>query len=239
MVILLEEPGRYWPAWAPGPVYAKRYANRALHRRIEALIGKSKAKDEAHAMQFLASLGVRLPEVLGAWTTWRASYLVTRKLDAWGTLGQALATLPPGSMERRALWMIAGRLTAWLWQKGISHPDYYEDHVFLIDPPEVAAPILAKDLAANAGPVAPTKYLALLDVDGIRVRADGFRPSRSRRLFQAMQMLKSCDPELGTTDDRYAFLEAAFLRGRNKLDENITPELKDLAIAERRRIFLE
>lgn len=229
MVLRLDAPGEGWPAVRSGSVFVKRYLNPYLRRRLGAAIGVSKAASEARTLTRLAVLGIIVPPVLGWRTTWFASYLATGALEGLLPFGDALRS--NAAKDCAELWRLAGRFTRALWESGVSHPDYYDDHVCLVGP----ASHLLERAAAEADPLAT---FALLDVDGVRITGGG-TPSMTARLTAAAQLLKSCAPELGTGAARRAFLSECFGESGAALEAAVVEPLKRLAARRDCRIHLD
>jgi len=179
-------------------VYAKRYANPINRpwRSLLALVGISKARREAAANLAVGRRGFVVPEPLAWATRWGASYLLTAELPGLTTLGEALRAMEPA--KRRELWRAAGAYTRLVWERGVFHPDYLQEHLCLYRP----------EASASAPSSQPS--FALIDLDGVRLMPDGAGVESAGRHFNAMQVLRSIPVELGGDDERRAFLVAAF-----------------------------
>jgi hypothetical protein len=197
MALRIEPASADWGEAAGEAIYIKRYLNPYLRRRLGSLLRISKARSEAKATEGARRRHLKTPEILGHWTTWRASYLATRELSNLTPFGEALACLEGDARTR--LWTLAGRYSRLMSERGVWHPDFFQDHLCLVMSPAEAS---AKDWPDEELPQA----FALLDLDGVRLR----RPTLRQRALSAAQMLKSCSTELGNEADRLAYIRANF-----------------------------
>jgi hypothetical protein len=140
------------------------------------------------------------------------------------SLGEAL-NHADSEDAKTEFWKKTGQFLYQLWECGIFHPDLLQEHVCYLTDHQPATDTDEND----------DQPFALLDCDGVQF----YKPSREletphvpmkHRCFNAMQILRSVDRELGQDDQRISFLQEAFVDQFAEVDfpsDPLSPQCAD------------